>query len=131
MKNINRKNNKGGRMGGVCLAHNQTIAYITIKIYQNFRKLLMDFFLCILIMRLFIFISLWHDQASIFKHYQDVLCELWQFYYVFLQFEFWSTSWSLLPYSINILIKKLWKLWEENYTFLKGNQHFIDPTVIS
>jgi hypothetical protein len=50
--------------------------------------LLMDFVLCILIMHLFVFISPWHDQASVFRHWQDVNYELWQFYYVFLQFEF-------------------------------------------
>jgi hypothetical protein len=34
-------------------------------------------------MHLSIFISPWHDQASIFGHRQDVFCELWQFYCVF------------------------------------------------
>jgi hypothetical protein len=34
-------------------------------------------------MHLFIFISPWYDQASIFGHWQDVLCELWQFHSMF------------------------------------------------
>jgi hypothetical protein len=43
----------------------------------------MDFFFCILIIHLFVFNFPWHDQASIFGHWQNVLCKLWQFYYVF------------------------------------------------
>jgi hypothetical protein len=65
------KNNKGGRRGegAVCLAHNQTTTYITIKNYQKLRTLHMDFVLCILIMHLFVFIFPWHDQTSIFGHW--------------------------------------------------------------
>ncbi len=43
----------------------------------------MDIIFCILILHLSIFISPWHDQASIFGHCHDVFCKLWQSYYVF------------------------------------------------
>jgi hypothetical protein len=52
----------------------------------------MDFVFCILILHLFVFISLWHDQASIFGHWQDVYHKLWQFYCVF----FYSLSFDQL-----------------------------------
>jgi hypothetical protein len=45
--------------------------------------LLMDIIFYIFILHLFIFISPWHDQTSIFGHWQDVLCKLWQSYCVF------------------------------------------------
>jgi hypothetical protein len=54
------------------------------------------------------------------------------FFCVLLQFEFWSTSWSLLPwYSINILLKNLWRLQEESHTLFRRNQHLTDPAAIS
>jgi hypothetical protein len=43
----------------------------------------MDIVFCILNLHISVFFLPWHDQASIFGHWQDVFCKLWQSYHVF------------------------------------------------